>query len=387
MRPLAGIRIIDLTTNMSGPMATMILADQGADVVKVEPPTGDAIRTVGTGHAGMSAYFANNNRGKRSIAIDLTNDAGRDIVRRLAANADVFAQNFRPGVIERLGLSAESLQAENPRLIYASISGFGTTGPLASAPAYDHVVQALSGFAALQTAGTKEPSMVRHGVIDKATAQTLAQAITAALFQRERTGQGARIDVSMLDVAIAFLWPDGMMDHTVDEPSTVLPPTSRSFRVSPTADGHVVLVTLTAAQWSGLTTALLGDDDAAMADTAERMKGGADVMRRVRSVIADLPTDEVVSRLRAADVPVAPVRELHEVASDPQVVASGTVRAFDHTVLGRVHQPRPAPLFDGTATDPTPSAPSLGEHTDEVLREADWLDDEIAELRANEVVS
>jgi formyl-CoA transferase len=147
------------------------------------------------------------------------------------------------------------------------------------------------------------------------------------------------------------------------------------------------LVTLTAAQWSGLTTALLGDDDAAMADTAERMKGGADVMRRVRSVIADLPTDEVVSRLRAADVPVAPVRELHEVASDPQVVASGTVRAFDHTVLGRVHQPRPAPLFDGTATDPTPSAPSLGEHTDEVLREADWLDDEIAELRANEVVS
>ena len=257
----------------------MVLADQGADVVKVEPPTGDAIRTVGTGHAGMSAYFANNNRGKRSIAVDLTNDAGRDIVRRLTANADVFAQNFRPGVIDRLGLSAESLQAENPRLIYASISGFGTTGPLAGAPAYDHVVQALSGFAAMQTAGTSEPSMVRHGVIDKATAYTLAQAITAALFQRERTGQGTRIDVSMLDVAIAFLWPDGMMDHTVDEPSTVLPPTSRSFRVSPTADGHVVLVTLTAAQWSGLTSALLGDDGAAMTDTAERMKGGADVMR------------------------------------------------------------------------------------------------------------
>ena len=195
------------------------------------------------------------------------------------------------------------MHAENPRLIYASISGFGTTGPLPARPAYDHVVQALSGFAAIQTAGTKEPSMVRHGVIDKATAYTFAQAITAALFQRERTGQGARIDVSMLDVAIAFLWPDGMMDHTVDQPSTVLPPTSRSFRVSPTADGHVVLVTLTAAQWSGLTAALLGDDNAAMTDTAERMKGGADVMRRVRAVIADMPTDEVVSRLRAADVP------------------------------------------------------------------------------------
>src|SRR6476646_7756822 len=170
MRPLAGIRIIDLTTNMSGPLATMVLADQGADVVKVEPPTGDAIRTVGTGHGGMSAYFANNNRGKRSIAIDLTTDAGRDVVRRLTANADVFAQNFRPGVIDRLGLSVESLQAENSRLVCASISGFGSTGPLADAPAYDHVVQALSGFAAIQTAGTTEPSMVRHGVIDKATA-------------------------------------------------------------------------------------------------------------------------------------------------------------------------------------------------------------------------
>jgi formyl-CoA transferase len=177
-----------------------------------------------------------------------------------------------------------------------------------------------------------------------------------------------------------------MMDHTVDQPSTVLPPTSRSFRVSPTADGHVVLVTLTASQWSGLTTALLGDDNAAMTDTAERMKGGADVMRKVRAVIADMPTDEVVSRLLAADVPVAPVRDLHEVAEDPQVIASGTVRAFEHTVLGDVHQPRPAPLFDGTATDPAPNAPLLGEHTDEVLRQAGWRDDEIDELRADQVV-
>jgi crotonobetainyl-CoA:carnitine CoA-transferase CaiB-like acyl-CoA transferase len=385
--PLAGVRIIDLTSNMSGPLATMVLADQGADVVKIEPPSGDAIRSVGSGSAGMSAYFANNNRGKRSIVIDLSTEAGRDIVRRLAAGADVFAQNFRPGVIERLGLDAESLMAANERLVYASISGFGTEGPLADAPAYDHVVQALSGFAAIQTAGGGEPSMVRHGVIDKATAYTLAQAVTAALLQRERTGRGTRIDVSMLDVAIAFLWPDGMMDHTVDEPTNVLPPTSRSFRVSPTADGQVVLVTLTGAQWSGLTSALLDHEGAdGMADTAERMKGGAEVMRRVRTVIANLPTDEVVARLRAADVPVAPVRQLDEVAHDPQVVASGSVRAFEHAVLGAVHQPRPAPLFDGSAIDPDPAAPRLGEHTDDVLREAGWSDDEIAKLRADSVV-
>jgi crotonobetainyl-CoA:carnitine CoA-transferase CaiB-like acyl-CoA transferase len=192
----------------------------------------------------------------------------------------------------------------------------------------------------------------------------------------------------MLDVAIAFLWPDGMMDHTVDAPSSVLPPTSRSFRVSPTADGEVVLVTLTAAQWAGLTAALLDDaGDDAMTDTAERMKGGAEVMRRVRSVIASMPTEEVVSRLRGADVAVAPVRQLDEVADDPQVAASGTVRAFDHTVLGRVHQPRAAPLFDGIAIDPTPSAPRLGEHTDEILHDAGWSDSEIATLRADGIVS
>ena len=385
--PLAGIRIIDLTSNMSGPLATMVLADQGADVIKVEPPNGDAIRSVGTGHGGMSAYFANNNRGKRSIAVDLSTEPGRDVVRRLAADADVFAQNFRPGVIDRLGLDAGSLMAANPRLVYASISGFGTEGPLAGAPAYDHVVQALSGYAAIQSAGTSEPSMVRHGVVDKATAYTLAQAVTAALFQRERTGRGTQIDVSMLDVAIAFLWPDGMMDHTVDEPSNVLPPTSRSFRVTPTADGQVVLVTLTAAQWSALTGALLDGGEASdMTDTSARMKGGAEVMRRVRTAVENMPTDEVVARLRAADVPVAPVRQLDEVADDPQVVACGTVRAFEHDVLGKVHQPRPAPFFNGAPIDPTPTAPQLGQHTDEVLRDAGWSDADIADLRATGVV-
>jgi crotonobetainyl-CoA:carnitine CoA-transferase CaiB-like acyl-CoA transferase len=386
-KPLAGIRVIDLTTNMSGPMATMVLADQGADVVKVEALTGDPIRTVGSGEKGMSAYFANNNRAKRSIAVDLSTEQGRDLVRRLTATADVFAQNFRPGVVERLGLGSDVLLEANPRLVYASISGFGAVGPLANAPAYDHVVQALSGFVAIQTAGGGEPSMVRHGVIDKATALQLAQAVTAALFRRERTGEGSRVDVSMLDAAVAFLWPDGMMDHTVDDPAIVLPPTSRSFRVSPTADGQVVLVTLTAAQWSGLTDALLHDEGGDMADTAERMKGGAEVMRKVRSAVAAMPTAEVVERLRAADVPVAPVLALDQVASNEQVVACGTVRAFEHAVLGPVHQPRPAPLFDGRAIDPVPAAPRLGEHADEVLLEAAWSQADIDALRSDGVIA
>jgi len=353
--PLAGIRVIDLTTNMSGPLATMLLADQGADVVKVESFAGDAIRSVGTGHDGMSAYFANNNRGKRSIAVDLATERGRDLVRRLVTGADVFAQNFRPGVIERLGLGADALLADQPRLVHASISGFGPVGPLAGAPAYDHVVQALAGFAALQAASPGEPALVRHGVVDKATAYTFAQAVTAALLRRATTGAGGRVDVSMLDVAVAFLWPDGMMDHTVDEPSTVLPPTSRSFRVSPTADGHVVLVTLTATQWSALSTALLADEgsgDSEMDDTAERMRGGAEVMRRVRARIATLPTAEVVDRLRAADVPVAPVLALDEVADHEQVVANGTVASSV-----RCARPGPRRGSTGPRCPPPPARP------------------------------
>ncbi len=386
--PLEGIRVIDLTSNMSGPLATMVLADQGADVVKIEPLTGDAIRSVGSGHSGMSAYFANVNRGKRSVAVDLRNPRGKALVERLVEGADVFVQNFRHGVADRLGLGPDALLAAHPTLIYASVSGFGTEGPLADAPAYDHVVQALSGIAAIQSDGG-EPAMIRHGAIDKATAWTTAQAVTAALFHRTRTGTGTRVDVSMLDVAVAFLWPDGMMDHTVLDPDTVLPPTSRSFRLTPTADGLISLVTLTGAQWANLVAALADPDEAAddLSDTSARMAKGGEVMRQVRAKIALLPTDEVIARLRKADVPCAPVVGVEDVWKEPQVVASGTVASFDHDVLGPVRQARPAPWFDGQRSPTTETAPRLGEHTDEVLVAAGWSDAEVSDLRAAGIVA
>lgn len=383
--PLAGTKVVDLTSNMSGPLATMVLADQGAEVIKVEPLKGDIIRTVGTGRGGMSAYFANVNRGKRSIAVDLGTDAGREVVLRLASTADVMAQNFKSGVADRLGVGPAAARATNDRLVYLSISGFGPDGPLGDAPAYDHVVQALSGFAALQSESA-EPAMVRHGAIDKATAYAAAQAVTAALLQRTSTGVGATIEVSMLDVAIAFLWPDGMMNHTVIDPEKLLPPVHRSFKLTPTADGQVALVTLTAPQWQGLVDALLDDTGPDLSDTGARMAGGADIMRKVRAKIATLPTAEVVERLTAANVPVAPVVDLEEVHLHPQVVASGTVVELDHSVLGPIRQPRPAPVVDGVPTAPTPAAPALGGDTDAVLGEAGWSADEIASLRAEGII-
>jgi len=386
--PLSGYRVVDLTTNMSGPLATMMLADQGAEVTKIEPTTGDVIRTLGTGHRGMSAYFANLNRGKRSIGIDITAQDGAEIVRRLAADADVFVQNFRPGVTERLGLGPDELTAANPRLIYASISGFGREGPLAAAPAYDHVVQALSGFAALQTDQNGSAALVHQGAIDKATAYSTAQAITAALLTRERTGEATRIDVSMLDVALAFVWPDGMMNNTIIDPDSVLPPVSRSFRATPTKDGAVVLVTLTAKEMRRLVDALLDTESGTdLSDTADRMRGGATVMRDVRKRIGTMTTAEVVTRLADADVPCAPVLALDELHEHEQIVASGSIETIDHPVLGTVRQPVPAPRFNGERAPAGFPAHELSADADAVLSEAGYRAEEIARLRENGVVT
>lgn len=388
--PLAGVRVLELATVVLGPLACQMLGDQGADVVKVEPLAGDLIRTVGTGRNGMSAYFANLNRGKRSIAIDLSTADGRDLVLRMSDAADVFVQNFRPGVVERLGVAPEDVMSRNDRLIYASISGFGREGPRATAPAYDHVVQALAGFCALQ-GDDVAASMVKQGVIDKATSYSTAQAITAALLARVRTGRGTRIDVSMLDVALAYLWPDGMMNNTVVDPEKVLPPVARSFRVTPTADGFVSLVTLTAGQWAALMEALTDpvdsdDDQPDLSDTADRMASGAAIMREVRAKVATLTTADVVERLTRADVPCAPVLSLDEVHLDPQVIASGSIAEVDHPTMGAIRQPMPAPRFDGAISPMGHPAPTAGEHGRTVLRDLGLADDTIDDLVRDGIV-
>ena len=367
--PLQGIRVVDFTTNMAGPLATMILGDQGADVVKVEPPGGDVIRGIGTRSGGMSAYFANLNRSKRSIALDLTRSESRPIVEALLDTADVVVHSYRPEVAQALGLDEEPIRTGRPGLVYAEIAGFGSEGPYAGRPAYDHVIQAMSGFAALQTPpGRGEPALVRQGVVDKLTGYATAQALTAALLERTRTGQGRTIRIRMLDVAVAVLWPDGMMDRTILDPDQPQPPISGSFRATPTKDGHVVLTLVTDRQLRQLYAATGVAERGARPEGGPRGPGG-EKLREALARLATMTTDEVVEVLAAHDVPVAAVVRLGDLHQHPQVVANGCIDEFAHPVLGQVRQANPAVRLNGEHAAGFRPAPLLGEHNAELLRE------------------
>src|SRR5207248_1856123 len=257
--PLNGYRIVDLTSNVSGPLATMILADQGAEVIKVEAPNGgDSTRSGANRRGGFTAGFLNNNRNKRSIVLDLKNPAALEVLKRLAAGADAFVQNFRPGVADRIGVGEAAIRAVAPKIVYVSISGFGEKGPYAQAPAYDPVIQGFSGLATVQAGSDRaRPRLLRTILPDKLTAITASQAITAALLARERTGEGQHVRLSMLEAVVAFLWPSDMSGQTFvgDEPPEQEAASAIDL-IYETADGYITAAVVTDRQWQGLTRAL-----------------------------------------------------------------------------------------------------------------------------------
>jgi crotonobetainyl-CoA:carnitine CoA-transferase CaiB-like acyl-CoA transferase len=378
--PLSGFRIVDLSENMAGPMATMILGDQGADVVKVESFKGDQVRRTGSGTGGMAAYFANLNRSKRSISLNLLKPEGAEVLSRLIDTADIVFHAYRPSAASKLGIDVDSVRTpDRERLIYCQIVGFGETGPLAGRAVYDHVVQALSGIAALQAnPKTGEPALIHQGVVDKATGIYAAQAMTAALLRRSRTGVGEVISVTMLDCALNFVWPDGMMKHTAFEVEYERPPAANTYRLTPTADGYISMMVLTDDQWAAMHPAL------GLEPPGDR--GYPERLREARERLATMSTAEAVAALTEHDVPCAPALSLEEVPSHPQIEANQSLHVFDHPLLGKIRQPLPAtPLHGMTMTEARP-APLLGEHTIEILGECGYDDDAVKALVDNETV-
>lgn len=390
--PLDGYRIIDVTQMISGPVATMMLGDQGADVIKVEPPgVGDLTRALGGRRRGMAPIFASSNRSKRSIAIDLKSPRGIELLRAMVKTADLFVQNFRPGTAERMGIGENELRRAKPDLIYVSISGFGESGPYVNKRVYDPVIQALSGLAAIQAdPETGRPRMMRLIVPDLVTALSAAQAMTAALLARERNGEGQHVRLAMLDAVISFLWPEGMAGHTfLGSTSAAVRPPAPDL-IFETADGYITAGAVSDKEWEGLARALEHLEwlaDSRFATPADRVRYARERLELTASALKTRTSEEWLARLEAEQVPCAAVLSLDQVLSDPQVTENELIVEFEHAHAGRMRQARPAARFDRTPARIGRPAPLLGEHTDEVLGEFGVSAGEIAELRRAGVVA
>jgi crotonobetainyl-CoA:carnitine CoA-transferase CaiB-like acyl-CoA transferase len=391
--PLLGVRILDLSIALTGPYAVALLADQGADVIKVERPgIGDIARYLGVSVNGMSALYLTCNRGKRSIAVDLQHPDGIDIVRRLATDADVVVQNFRPGVVDRLGLGYEAVRAINPDVVYVSLSGFGSSGPYRDRSAYDTVIQAYAGLAANQADPTDEaPQFLRQTAADKVTALYAAQAITAALFARDRGAGGQHLELSMADAVVSFLWADAagnevLLDSDRSQHSSFV----AGFAPFRFDDGWGIVTPTTERDFAGMCRAFGVDgwDDPRIATITERNKHrdvAADLVDMCYARAAGMSMQEASKHLDAERVPFAMVVRPDQLPDDPHAQAIGMFEHRDHPIAGRTRLPRHPARFAGTPAALAGNSPGLGQHTDEVLTEC-GLGGSISALRSSGVI-
>lgn len=372
MRPLAGITVLDLGGVVSVPYAGTMLAELGADVIKVESPGGDQLRVHSPRHEGMSAFYYNANRGKRGVMLDLKTDKGIRAVRALIARSDVVMENWRPGVAERLGLGLGDLRAAHPTLITATVSGFGKSGPYVGQRVYDPIVQGVSSMASSQD--DNRPVLVTNILPDKLTSMALAQGILAALVQRGRTGVGDHVEACMLDATISFLWPDMMQPETfADNPPTA--PVIRNYRVAQiiqAGDGSWLICTATTnPQWSQLCTLVGRPEWITDYPEFEDRQSAKDVINaELTAMFAGRTRAEALAFFQSGDVPCGPLNTVEEMLVDPQVLANGVIREVQRPGLGVVREPAPLVRVGLEPWQPTTlGAPHLGEHTDEVLRE------------------
>jgi crotonobetainyl-CoA:carnitine CoA-transferase CaiB-like acyl-CoA transferase len=399
---LAGLKVLDLTRVIAGPLATQILGDLGADVVKIERPgEGDDVRrtgppwaseTVGGPHE-VSTYFLAVNRNKRSLTIDYTTETGAALVRRMAATADVVIENFRPGTLAKYGLGHEQLRAANPRLIYCAVSGFGQTGPYAARSGYDYLAQAMSGVMTVNGAPGGEPLRVGIPVADICAGHYAAMGVLAALYHRAATGEGQFIDVSLFEAQAAILlnafsgWFNGgtALGRTGNDHPSAAP-----YGIFDVRDGRILIATFSDREFVRLAAALGASqwaDDPRFATNASRVAHRADLRAVMLTVLRSRTRDEWVERLNAANVSCGPINEISDLADDPQVFARGGIVDFDHPQLGRVRSAASPLRLSATPPVYERPPPTVGEHSDEVLQ--DWLGldgAEIAALRAGGAV-
>jgi formyl-CoA transferase len=387
---LKGVRVLELSTVITAPLTGLMLADLGAEVIKVEPPGGgDPFRNFRGGH--YSPNFVAYNRGKRSIRLDLRTKAGRTILLELVARADVLLENYRPGVMDKLGLGDDVLRAANARLIHCSITGFGASGPYSARPAYDNVAVALSGIASLQL-DPEQPQSSGPTIADNATGMFACYGILGALYERERSGRGRRVDVNMLEAGIAFI-PDPFANYTragivSDRLTRVAASQSFAFRCG---DGKLIAVHLSSQPkfFEAMAAALERPElvrDERFATRELRIANYGELTRVLAEIVATKPRVHWMNVLEQNDVPFAPVHGLQDVLDDPQVRHLGTFYRQYHPTEGEITAVHRPVLIDGAREERTLPAPTLGEHTDEVLADLGYDRDRIAELRAASVI-
>jgi len=387
--PLTGVRVVDVSAMVAGPFSTMILAEQGADVIKIEPLQGDALRGDHTHGHEINALSFNSNRAKRSIAVNLKDPRGLQIAERLVARADVFVENFRAGVAERIGLGYEKLSANNPRLVYVRSSGMGPRGPGAGHRVYDPVIQAKVGLCHLQDE-VRGPQLVNTLIVDKLAPTLISQAITAALYERSVSGRGQYVEQSMLHAMLWWMWPDMMVTHTytADDDTDERPPFYGPPLIYATTDGHIVVVAGTDPDWRALCTAVERldlVDDSRFSAIQGRIENAVEFGEIFAEEFGEASTATWERRLADAGATFTVVNTPRDVLTDEQICANDMITLIDSEAFGQVRAPTPAAQFSRTPAA-TSLSPRLGQHTDDILSEIGYSADERSALLADDVV-
>jgi crotonobetainyl-CoA:carnitine CoA-transferase CaiB-like acyl-CoA transferase len=385
--PLAGMRIVDLTSVVLGPLATQILGDWGADVLKIESPAGDLMRSNGVSlHPGMSSIFLALNRNKRSLCLDLATAEGATVLARLIATADVFVHNMRIAAMERLGFGAAAVAALNPRIVYCAATGFDQDGPDRNKPAFDDIIQAGSGLAVIASAGRDEPAYVPTLVADKTAGLAVANAILAALLHRERTGEGQALEVPMLETFTAFVLAEHLGGLTFDQ-STVPAGYARLLsggrRPSPTRDGYIAILPYTGEHWEALFAAMERADLAQALQVTDRQQRNANI-HALYAALAEITRSrssaEWLALCERLDIPATRLYSLDELVDHPQLQAVGLLQTMQHPSEGTIRYVRPTTKFSKSPASVRRAAPQLGQHSCEVLSEAGYAREQIETL-------